>query len=78
MNILLLCGWTFLFTVVEFIDAEHFDISFLVVSIAELVVIFVAENDCDVCIGSDSIGVDIVCNDGVDVFVGVVCAVDVG
>ena len=67
-----------MFAVVEFIDAELFVVLFLVVGIAEFVLIFVAKNDCDVCVGSDGISVDIVCDDGVDVFVGVVPAVDVG
>ena len=78
MNNLLLCGWTFLFAVVDIIDAELFVVLFLVVGIAEFVFTFVAKNDCDVCVGSDGISVDIVCDDGVNVFVGVVPVVDVG
>ena len=68
-----------MFAVVEFIDAELFVVLFLVVGIAEFVFTFVAKNDCDVCAGSDGISVDIVCDDGVDVFVDVVPDVfDVG
>ena len=78
MNILLLCGWTFLFAVVEIFDAERFVVLFLVVGIAEFILTFVAKSDCDVCVGSDGISVDIFCDDGVDVFVGVVHVADVG